>query len=102
MVKKSDRSWRPCGDYRHLNIISETDYYPLPNMANITSSLAGARVFSKLDLKKGEATSKGYFTPAGRDPDHVQRIRNGDSSTKAKILYADGRVFVIACALFIK
>ena len=49
-----------------------------------------------------QPTSKGYFTPAGRDPDHVQRIRNGDSSTKAKILYADGRVFVIACALFIK
>ena len=49
-----------------------------------------------------EATLKGYFTPASRDPDHVQRIRNGDSSTKAKILYADGRVFVIACALFIK
>ena len=53
MVKKSDGSWRPCGDYRRLNIISETDCYPLPNMADITSSLAGARIFSKLDLKKG-------------------------------------------------
>ena len=53
MVQKSDGSWRPCGDYRRLNIISETDCYPLPNMADITSSLAGARIFSKLDLKKG-------------------------------------------------
>ena len=53
MVRKSDGSWRPCGDFRRLNLISEEDRYPLPNMADITSSLAGATVFSKLDLKKG-------------------------------------------------
>ena len=53
MVMKSDGTWRPCGDFRRLNIISEADCYPLPNMADITSSLAGAQVFSKLDLKKG-------------------------------------------------
>ena len=53
MVQKSDGSWRPCGDFRRLNLISEADCYPLPNMADITSSLAGATVFSKLDLKKG-------------------------------------------------
>ena len=39
-----------------------------------------------------EATSKSYFTPAGCNPDHVQKIRNGDSSTRAEILYADSRV----------
>ena len=50
MVQKSDGSWRPCGDFRRLNIISEADCYPLPNMADITGGLAGARVFSKLDL----------------------------------------------------
>ena len=49
-----------------------------------------------------EATSKGYFTPAGRDLDHVQRIQNGDSLTEAKILHADSCVLVIACALFFK
>ena len=53
MVQKSDKSWRPCGDYRRLNLITEDDCYPLPNMADITSSLAGATIFSKLDLKKG-------------------------------------------------
>ena len=53
MVKKSDGSWQPCGDFRRLNLISEADCYPLPNMADITSSLAGATIFSKLDLKKG-------------------------------------------------
>ena len=53
MVQKSDGSWRPCGDFRRLNLITEDDCYPLPNMANITSSLAGATIFSRLDLKKG-------------------------------------------------
>ena len=53
MVQKSDGSWRPCGDFRRLNLITEDDRYPLPNMADITSSLAGATIFSKLDLKKG-------------------------------------------------
>ena len=53
MVQKTDGSWRPCGDYRRLNLLTEPDCYPLPNMADITSSLAGATVFSKLDLKKG-------------------------------------------------
>ena len=33
MVQKSDGSWRPCGDFHHLNLISEADCYPLPNMA---------------------------------------------------------------------
>jgi len=53
MVQKPDGSWRPCGDYRRLNAITKPDRYPLPNMADITSSLAGCTVFSKLDLKKG-------------------------------------------------
>ena len=53
MVKKSDGSWRPCGDYRRLNMATEPDHYPLPNMADITSNLTGARVFSRLDLLKG-------------------------------------------------
>ena len=51
-VQKSDGSWQPCGDFRCLNLISEADCYPLLNMADITSSLAGAKVFSKLNLKK--------------------------------------------------
>ena len=53
MVQKSDGSWRPCRDFRRLNLITEDDCYPLPNMADTTSSLAGATIFSKLDLEKG-------------------------------------------------
>ena len=57
MVQKADRSWRPCGDYRRLNLLTEPDCYPLPNMNDITSRLAGCTVFSKLDLKKGYISS---------------------------------------------
>ena len=41
--------------------------------------------------KDFEAASKGYFVPADRNPDHIQRIKNGDLLTEVKILYADGR-----------
>lgn len=53
MVKKQDGSWRPCGDYRRLNLVTEPDHYPLPNMVDLTSNLHGATVFTKLDLLKG-------------------------------------------------
>ena len=53
MVKKSDGSYRPCGDYRRLNTVTEPDHYPLPNIADITNVLGGAKYFSKIDLTKG-------------------------------------------------
>ena len=53
MVTKKDGTFRPCGDYRRLNNITEGDHYPLPNINDITSFLDGARIFSKLDLTKG-------------------------------------------------
>ena len=40
--------------------------YLLPNMADITGSLAGATVFSKLDLKKG-------YHQISIHPDHVEK-----------------------------
>ncbi len=53
MVKKKDGSWRPCGDYCHLNLQTIKDRYPLPNMADLVARLASCTLFSKLDLKKG-------------------------------------------------
>jgi hypothetical protein len=53
MVKKADGSWRPCGDLRQLNLITEPDKYPLPRMDYLAASVSGCRFFSKLDLKQG-------------------------------------------------
>ena len=52
MVPKQDGTWRPCGDYRTLNRVTEPDKYPLPRIADLSSRLAHAKVFSKLDLAR--------------------------------------------------
>ena len=52
MVKKSDGSWRPCGDYRSLNDITIPDRYPIPNSQSFHHKLKGAVIFSKIDLVK--------------------------------------------------
>ena len=53
IVEKSDGSWRPCGDYQRLNLATKRDMYPPPHMEDLSSQLAGKKVFSKLDLRKG-------------------------------------------------
>ncbi len=53
MVKKADGSWRPCGDYRRLNLVTKPDLYPPPHMEDLTAKLAGCCFFSKIDLRKG-------------------------------------------------
>jgi hypothetical protein len=45
MVPKKDGSWRPCGDYRCLNLVTTQDKYPLPNMQNLYNGLHGFNVF---------------------------------------------------------
>jgi hypothetical protein len=53
MVRKADGSWRPCGDFRRLNLVTEPDVYPLPNMLDFAAKATGCTVFSKIDLRKG-------------------------------------------------
>ena len=53
LVKKKDGSWRPCGDFRRLNLVTAADKYPVPNMGDFTGQIEGCSVFSKLDLKNG-------------------------------------------------
>jgi len=53
MVPKRDGGWRPCGDYRRLNLATTFDRYPLPNIQDFTNNLHGCTVFSTLDLMKG-------------------------------------------------
>ncbi len=53
MVPKKDGSWRPCGDFWRLNLVTKPDIYPLPNMLDFLDHLNGCTVFSKKDLLKG-------------------------------------------------
>jgi hypothetical protein len=53
MVPKKDGMWRPCGDFRRLNLVTEPNVYPLPNMLDFSNRLSGCTVFSKIDLRKG-------------------------------------------------
>ena len=53
VVPKPNGSWRPCGDYRRLNLATADDRYPLPHIQSFTSATAGATIFSVLDLVRG-------------------------------------------------
>ncbi len=47
MVMKKDGKWQPCGDFRRLNLVTE------PDMLDFSARVAGCKVFSKIDLRKG-------------------------------------------------
>jgi hypothetical protein len=52
-VKKKDGSFRMCVDYRPLNAVTMKNKYPLPRIDILFDQLAGAKVFSKIDLRSG-------------------------------------------------
>nr|CAB3503748.1 unnamed protein product [Digitaria exilis] len=52
-VKKKDHSLRLCIDNRPLNTVTIKNKYPLPRIDVFFDQLAGARVFSKIDLRSG-------------------------------------------------
>lgn len=51
-MARKKTSWRPCGDYRRLNSVTIPDRYPVPNIQDFTSILAGKKIFSTIDLEK--------------------------------------------------
>ena len=68
-MAKADGSVRLCGDYKvTVNQEARVDTYPLPRIEEIHASLAGGKVFSKLDLSHAyqmvvlDDESKGYAT----------------------------------------
>ena len=52
IVPKKDGGFRPCGDYRQLNVVTEADKYPIPYLHDATNFLRGKTIFSKVDLVK--------------------------------------------------
>jgi hypothetical protein len=52
-VKKKDQSLRLCVHYRPLNDVTIKNKYPLPYIDILFDQLAGAKVFSKVDLRSG-------------------------------------------------
>jgi hypothetical protein len=52
-VKKKEQSFRVCIDYRPLNTVTIKNKYPLPRIDIVFDQLAGAKVFSKVDVRSG-------------------------------------------------
>lgn len=48
--KKELNDWRPCGDFRRLNVVTVPDRYPLPHIHDFNMNLRNRNIFSKLDL----------------------------------------------------
>ncbi|GKF46130.1 hypothetical protein Tco_0135932, partial [Tanacetum coccineum] len=50
-VKKKDRSFRMCIDYRELNKLTVKNRYPLLRIDDLFDQLQGSSVYSKIDLR---------------------------------------------------
>jgi hypothetical protein len=53
LVKKKDKTYRFCVDYRHLNAITLKEQYHVPIIEELLDELYGASWFSSLDLCAG-------------------------------------------------
>lgn len=74
MVRKKNGDIRLCIDYRKLNLQTVKDAYPLPNLEESLSALAGSKWFSVLNLKssyyqiemdEADKAKTAFVTPMG-------------------------------------
>jgi hypothetical protein len=52
-VKKKDKTWCMCINYRPLNAVTVKNKYSLPRIDLLFDQLIGAQVLSKIDLQSG-------------------------------------------------
>jgi hypothetical protein len=53
LVKKKDKSWQFCVDYRHLNALTVKSKYLVPIIDELLDEMYGATWFSSLELRAG-------------------------------------------------
>ena len=53
LVRKKDKSWRYCIDFRYLNSVTIKDAHPLPLIDECIDSLSGINWFCALDMNSG-------------------------------------------------
>ena len=51
--KKEPGKWRFCLDCRYINDLTEDEYFPIPLIEDVMDNLAGAQIFSTLDMTSG-------------------------------------------------
>ena len=74
LIPKHDGSKRFCIDYRKLNIVTKTEYWPMPNIKEIFDNFSGSKYFTKIDIKNAfwqlklssrSREKTGFSTPDG-------------------------------------
>ncbi|GFT37521.1 transposon Ty3-G Gag-Pol polyprotein [Nephila pilipes] len=53
LVEVPEKDARPCIDYRRLNKVTRTQFFPLPNIEELIEKISAAKYISVLDLTRG-------------------------------------------------